>query len=150
MNGRAVVAGWVVAAGACIVAAFVVDDPGLLAVSIIGAGLCAVMSLMFHYGHAAGAASEQLRDATESAQGGRLDSNSVGSTASKRSRQWRAFAGGLGVGAALLVVSVIVYHAGGRTEGARQLGAAFKWAGYAVVVATALMRWKGPWREPYE
>lgn len=64
MNVRGVVAGWIAASGACVIAAFVVDDPGLLAVSIIGAGFCAVMSLMIHYGHAGVAANEQARDGT--------------------------------------------------------------------------------------
>lgn len=70
--------------------------------------------------------------------------------AERRSRQRRAFALTLLVALLLLIASVIVYHGGGRTETARQLGATFNWAGTIVAVVAVLMRWKGPWREHKE
>lgn len=65
-----------------------------------------------------------------------------------RSRQVRAFGAALGVAALLFVTSIVVYHGGGRTETARQVGAGFKWAANILVAVAVLMRWKGPWREP--
>ena len=65
-----------------------------------------------------------------------------------RSKQTRAFAVALGIGALLLVGSVVVYQAGGRTETARQIGAGVKWTAYILFAVAVLMRWKGPLREP--
>lgn len=70
--------------------------------------------------------------------------------AERRSKQNNRFVAAMLTVALLLFVSVLVYHGGGRTETARQIGAGFKWAAYILAVITGLLRWKGPWREPQD
>ena len=66
------------------------------------------------------------------------------------SKQFNRFAAAMLTAGLLLIVSIVVYHGGGRTEGARQIGAGFKWLAYILVAVAVLLRWKGPWREPKE
>ena len=68
--------------------------------------------------------------------------------AEQRSKQTNRFAAALLTAGLLLLVSIVVYHGGGRTETARQIGAGFKWLAYILAVVAVLLRWKGPWREP--
>lgn len=70
--------------------------------------------------------------------------------AERRSKRTNRFGAAMVTAVLLLIVSIVVYQGGGRTETARQIGAGFKWLAYILVAVAVLLRWKGPWREPRE